>query len=160
MFFIIQWKLKSEFQSLNIYIFFAVTLDESIFLDVLHFPMKNIKSRDLEATPMGGATSKPTLWRCLFTLVVVTLVAYRHDVRREHLTFWLFQNYVKSDLMSNNMKMNWWYAKSKIWTLINNIKCKYKYWNSDFSFHWMMKNISCFNVSEKAFGLHRLERYK
>ena len=29
-------------------------LDESIFLDVLHFPMKNIKSCDLEATPMGG----------------------------------------------------------------------------------------------------------
>ena len=43
---------------LNIYIFIAIALDESIFLDVLHFPMKNIKSRDLEATPMGGATSK------------------------------------------------------------------------------------------------------
>ena len=42
----------------NIYIFIAIALDESIFLDVLHFPMKNIKSRDLEATPMGGATSK------------------------------------------------------------------------------------------------------
>ena len=43
----------------DIYIFIAIALDESIFLDVLHFPMKNIKSRDLEATPMGGATSKP-----------------------------------------------------------------------------------------------------
>ena len=43
----------------NIYIFIAIALDESIFLDVLHFPMKNIKSRDLEATPMGGQTSKP-----------------------------------------------------------------------------------------------------
>ena len=43
----------------HIYIFIAIALDESIFLDVLHFPMKNIKSRDLEATPMGGATSKP-----------------------------------------------------------------------------------------------------
>ena len=41
----------------NIYIFIAIALDESIFLDVHHFPMKNIKSRDLEA--MGGATSKP-----------------------------------------------------------------------------------------------------
>ena len=41
-----------------IYIFIAIALDESIFLDVLHFPMKNIKSRDLEATPMGGAISK------------------------------------------------------------------------------------------------------
>ena len=68
--------------------------------------MKNIKSRDLDATPMGGATSKPIQWRCLFTLDVVTLVAYRHDVRPENLTFWLFQNYVKWDLMSNNMKMN------------------------------------------------------
>ena len=38
----------------------AVTLNESIFLDVLHFPMKNIKSGGLEATPMGGVTSKPT----------------------------------------------------------------------------------------------------
>ena len=44
----------------NIYIFIAIALDESICLDVLHFPMKNIKSRDLEATPLGGATSKPT----------------------------------------------------------------------------------------------------
>ena len=68
--------------------------------------MKNIMSRDIEATPMGGATSKPIQLRCLFTLLVVTLVAYRHDVRREKLTFWLFQIYVKSDLMSNNMKMN------------------------------------------------------
>ena len=68
--------------------------------------MKNIKSRDLEATPMDGATSKHIQWRCLFTLVVVTLDAYRHDVRRENLTFWLFQNYVKTDLMSNNMKMS------------------------------------------------------
>ena len=34
-------------------------LDGSIFLDVLHFQMKNIKSRDLKTTPMGGATSKP-----------------------------------------------------------------------------------------------------
>ena len=41
----------------NIYIFIAIALDESIFLDVLHSPMKNIKSHDLEATPMGGATS-------------------------------------------------------------------------------------------------------
>ena len=68
--------------------------------------MKNIKSRDLEAVPMGGATSKHIQWRCLFTLVVVTLVACRHDVRRENLTRWLFQNYVKWDLMSNNIKMN------------------------------------------------------
>ena len=48
--------LRSYF---NIYIFIAIALDESIFLDVLHFPMKNIMSRDLEATPMGEATSKP-----------------------------------------------------------------------------------------------------
>ena len=43
----------------NIYIFIVIALDERIFLDVLHFPMKNIMSRDLEATPIGGATSKP-----------------------------------------------------------------------------------------------------
>ena len=36
----------------NIYIFIAIALDESIFLDVLHFTMKNIKSRDLEAMPI------------------------------------------------------------------------------------------------------------
>ena len=29
-------------------------LSESIFLDVLHFPTKNITSYDLEATPIGG----------------------------------------------------------------------------------------------------------
>ena len=40
--------------------FIAIAQDESIFLVVLHFPMKNIKSRDLEATPMGGATSIST----------------------------------------------------------------------------------------------------
>ena len=43
---------------IHIYIFIAFALDESIFLDVLHFPMKNIESRDLEATSLGGATSK------------------------------------------------------------------------------------------------------
>ena len=41
-----------------IYIVIAIALDESIFLGVLHFPMKNIMSRGLEATPMGGLTSK------------------------------------------------------------------------------------------------------
>ena len=92
--------------AVNIYIVIAIALNESVFLDVLHFPMKNIMSRSLEATPMGGLTSKLIQWRCLFTLVDVTLAAYRHDIRREKLTFWLFQNYVKSDLMSNNMKMN------------------------------------------------------
>ena len=45
--------------SVNIYIFISIALNENIFLDVLHFPMKNIKSHDLEATPMDGATSKP-----------------------------------------------------------------------------------------------------
>ena len=75
-----------------IYIFIVIALDESIFLDVLQFPMKNIMSRDLEATPKGGATSKTH---------PVTLFVYSccrdvgrvsHDVRRESLTFWLFQN--------------------------------------------------------------------
>ena len=46
------------FLSYNIYIFIAIAPDESIFLDVLHFPMKSIMSRGLEATPMGGLTSK------------------------------------------------------------------------------------------------------
>ena len=52
---------------------------------------------------MGGATSKPSSGvASLFTLVDVTSVAYRHDVKRKK-TFWLFQNYVKKDLMSNSM---------------------------------------------------------
>ena len=72
--------------------------------------MKNIKSRDLEAKPMGGATSKQASdVVCLGpTLVGVTSVAYRHDVMvMRDLTFWLFQKYVKSDLLlSNNMKMS------------------------------------------------------
>ena len=46
-------------------------------------------------------TNGPLVYSC-----GLTLVAYRHGVRRENLTFWLFQKYVKSDLMSNNMKMN------------------------------------------------------
>ena len=36
--------------------FIAIALDESIILEIFHFPMKNIKSRGLEATPMGGST--------------------------------------------------------------------------------------------------------
>ena len=51
---------------------------------------------------MGRATSKPASEVVCLRL----LVAYRHDVRRENLTFWLLQNYVKSDFMSNNMKMS------------------------------------------------------
>ena len=46
-------------ENVNIYIFIAIALDESIFLDVLHSPMKIIKSLDLEATHIDGATSKP-----------------------------------------------------------------------------------------------------
>ena len=65
--------------------------------------MKNIKSCDLEATPTDGAMSKPA--SDVVSLLLLA-VAYRHDVRRENLTFWLFQNYVKSDLMSNNMKIS------------------------------------------------------
>ena len=48
-----------QFLQTNIYIFIAIALDESIFLDVLHFPVENIKSCDPEATPIGGTTSKP-----------------------------------------------------------------------------------------------------
>ena len=33
---------KALFQEVIIYIFIAIALDESIFLDVLYFPMKNI----------------------------------------------------------------------------------------------------------------------
>ena len=46
--------------TVHIDIFIAIALNESIFLDFLHFPIKNIKSRDLEATPMGGETTKQT----------------------------------------------------------------------------------------------------
>ena len=42
---------------------------------------------------------------CLLILPGIMLVAYCLGVERENETFWLFQNYVKSDLMSNNMKM-------------------------------------------------------
>ena len=72
----------------------------------LYFSMKNIKSRDIEATPMGGMMSKPTSDIVCLHLFGVTSVAYRHDVKRKNLTFWQFQSYVKSDLMSYNMKMS------------------------------------------------------
>ena len=52
--------------------------------------MKNIKSCDLKARPMGGATSKPAS-----DVVGLTLLMYR-----------LFQHYIKSDLISNNMNMS------------------------------------------------------
>ena len=32
----------ASLSKVNIYIFIAIALDESIFLDVFHFPMKNI----------------------------------------------------------------------------------------------------------------------
>ena len=57
----------------NIYIFIAIALDESIFLDVLHFPMKNIKSRDLEATPMGRGDVKTHP-------VTLSVYSFCHDV--------------------------------------------------------------------------------
>ena len=37
----------------DIYIYIEIDLDESIFLDVLHFPMKNIKSRDQNGNAYG-----------------------------------------------------------------------------------------------------------
>ena len=60
--FLISWRIKSwneRFVITYIYIFISIALDENIFLDVLYFPMKNIKSCDLEVTPMGRATLKP-----------------------------------------------------------------------------------------------------
>ena len=59
----------------NIYIFIAITLDESIFLDVLHFPMNNIKSHDLEVTPMGGTKSKPASDIVCYSCIAMTLSA-------------------------------------------------------------------------------------
>ena len=50
-----------------IFIFIAIAIDESIFLDVLHFPMKSIKSCDLDATLMGGGDVKTSQLPCLFT---------------------------------------------------------------------------------------------
>ena len=41
-----------------------------------------------------------------YSILFYSILFYSIDVRRENLTFWLFQKYVKSDLMSNNMKMN------------------------------------------------------
>ena len=42
----------------SIYIFIAIALDESNFLDVLHFPMKNIKSRDPRGHAFGRGDVK------------------------------------------------------------------------------------------------------
>ena len=45
-------------------------------------------------------------YRCLFTHVGVTLVAYSHNVKLEKLAFGLFRNSGKSDLMSNIRKIS------------------------------------------------------
>ena len=75
----------------------------SYSLDILHFPMKNIKSCRI----MGGATSKQARdVVCLFLLACCGVGRVRHSVKCKHLTFLLFQNYVKLDLMSNNMQMS------------------------------------------------------
>ena len=66
--------------------------------------MKNIKPHDLEATPMGGAMSKSA--RDIVYSCWHDVVTYCHDVKCENLMFWLFQNDVKFDLMSNNIKMS------------------------------------------------------
>ena len=65
---------------LNIYIFIAFAVKEGIFLDFLHSPMKNIKSRDPDATLMAGGTSKPAsdvvcllLFECRRSRIAMTL---------------------------------------------------------------------------------------
>ena len=58
----------------NIYVFIGIALDESICLDVLHFPMKNIKSCDLEVMPMDRGDFKTSQLR-LFTLIAMMLSA-------------------------------------------------------------------------------------
>ena len=42
----------------------------------------------------------------LFTHYGVTLVAYRHDVKRDILAFRLFRNSVRSDEMSDKLKIS------------------------------------------------------
>ena len=50
-------KKKIQINNACIYIFIIIILDESGFLDALHFLMKNI--HDLETIFVGGAMSKP-----------------------------------------------------------------------------------------------------
>ena len=54
-----------------IYNYITDALDESVFLDLHDFSIKYITPHDLEATPMGGATSKPVIV-VVFTLVDVS----------------------------------------------------------------------------------------
>ena len=67
----------------NIYIFIAITLDETCILVSVHFLMKNIYlSCDLGCA-VGRRTS--TLAN---NVLSVTLVMYRHDVKRARSAFW------------------------------------------------------------------------
>ena len=63
-----------------IYKIFTFSLQSpSVFLDVPEFPMKNITSRDVQTSYMGGATSKlASDVVCL--LLGLTSVAYHQDV--------------------------------------------------------------------------------
>ena len=74
--------------------------------------MKNIKSRDLEATPMGGGGGggggdgqrQNQAVTFVYTLVGVTSAAYQHDVKCES-SFGCSKMF-KSVLKSNNMKIS------------------------------------------------------
>ena len=64
-----------------IYIFIAIALDENIFLDVLHFSMKNIKSRDLDATRLwaGWRQNQPVTLFFKLETSVIRIFRYPHQ---------------------------------------------------------------------------------
>ena len=75
-----------------IYILIALALDESIILDVPQFPMQNIYLPCDLGRALGRSNVNASQFCCLFTDVCVTLITYRHDVKRGYLASWLFRN--------------------------------------------------------------------
>ena len=75
----------------NIYIFIAIAFDKTSSLVAVYFSTQNIyQSCDL-VRAVRRSDVDVSQRRCLLTDVCVTLVTYRHDVKRGSAASWLFQ---------------------------------------------------------------------
>ena len=76
-----------------IYIFIAIALDETCILVAVYFSMQNIYQSCDVGRALGHSNVNVSQKRSLFTGACVTLVAYRHDVKRRSSASWLLHDF-------------------------------------------------------------------
>ena len=103
---LLDWSCRCQTEGIqdNICIFIAITLDETSILIAVYFSIQNI----YQSCDLGRILRQSNVDVCqklfLLTDVCVTLVAYRHDIKRGRSASWLFQDPCRYDWILNIKK--------------------------------------------------------